>query len=162
MDKALISIFEKIRDEPLEIPENYLDKDNRCWGKSRRLYALLTKEGYNVRYRVCSFKWSKQRFPKEILEIPHKDNDFHLYLEIRIKNKWIKLDCSNDCLLPEYNSWNGKEDCKIEVNYEKIFSPKKSLEIENQEKRSFQEDIKENKQFYSAVNTFLKKIRKKY
>ena len=162
MKTNLVKIFERIRDEPLHIPEELRDKDNRCWGKSRKLKELLEKEGCEVRFRVCTFKWSKQRFPKDILAIPHKDNEYHLYLEIKINNKWVILDCSNDSKLPSYNAWDGLTDCSIAVNYDKILSPKESLDIENKEKREFLILLNENKKFYNSINHFLEGLRKNY
>lgn len=160
MKTNLVKIFEIIRDEPLHIPEELGDKDNRCWGKNRRLKDLLEKEGYKVRFRVCVFNWSKQRFPKDILDIKHKDDEYHLYLEIKIDNKWIILDCSNDSKLPSYNSWDGITNCSIAVNYNEILSPAKSANIEKNERKEFLNLLSENKDFYAALNHFFEDLRK--
>ncbi len=161
MDNKLIKIFEKVRDEPLNNPEKLGDKDNRCWGKHRRLKELLEKEGYQVRFRVCSFRWSSQRFPKDILKMPHKDNDYHLFLEMKINGKWIVLDCSNDKNLPEFNTWDGFKDCKIAVNYDMVLSTEESLKMEEDEKKDFLSLLNENKDFYIAINKFFNLLRKK-
>jgi hypothetical protein len=160
MDDKKREIFEKIREEPLNNPEKLGDKDNRCWGKHRRLKELLEKEGYEIRFRVCSFKWSQQRFPETILEIPHKDDDYHLYLEIKVNNKWIIIDCSNDSKLPVYNVWDGMNDCKIAVNYDKLFSPRESSKREREELEGFPKLIKENENFYISINKFFDNLRK--
>jgi hypothetical protein len=162
MTTNLVKIFERIRDEPLHIPEELGDKDNRCCGKSRKLKELLEKEGYELRFRVCAFKWSKQRFPKNILDMAHKDNEYHLYLEIRIDNKWVILDCSNDSKLPSYNVWDGFTDCNIAVNYDKILSPEESSSIENKEKSEFLILLNENKKFYNSINHFFEELRKNW
>jgi hypothetical protein len=159
MNDKKIEIFEKIRDEPLNNPQKLSDKDNRCWGKHRRLKDLLEKEGYNVRFRVCSFNWSKQKFSENILSIPHKDEDYHLYLEVNINNRWTILDCSNDSKLQIYNTWNGINNCKIAVNYNKIFSIEESSRIEKEEKKNFPRLLKENKIFYVSINKFFDNLR---
>jgi len=108
-----IKVFNKVRDLPYHCPEYLKDKNYTCWGKHRILYAELKKLGYKVRFRVCSFKWSELRLPKEVSQLAPTDLDKHLYLEIFLDNRWIVLDCSDDYKLPGYNLWNGKSDCKI-------------------------------------------------
>lgn len=159
MNKELISIFESVRDKPMRIPLNIEDNDYRCWGKHRILKKELEKQGYTLRFRVCLFKWSDQRFPQPILNIPHIDDDYHLYLEININNNWITLDCSNDNKLPDYNKWDEINNCTIAVKYSKILSPEESIKIESQEKKNFKNLLENNKEFYSAINDFLEKLR---
>ena len=160
MKSELINLFAKIREIPLRNPEFVADEDNRCWGKHRKLKKLLENKGYKVRYRIVSFKWAEQRFPKEILAIPHREEDYHLFLEININNKWTIIDASNDAKLPDYNDWDGETDCKISLKYKKLFSPSESKIIEAEERGKFNELYKENKDFYIAVNKFFQSIRK--
>jgi len=51
----LISTFESIRDIPYRIPLKWGEEDNCCSGKHEKLFNLLKKNGYEVRYRVCVF-----------------------------------------------------------------------------------------------------------
>lgn len=161
MNLYAIKLFEKIRDLPLHNPEFKEDIDSRCWGKHRKLKQLFEKEGLKSRYIVCSFKWSEQRFPKEIINLPHEDRDYHLFLEVLINNQWVVVDASNDSNLPEFNKWDGKSNCKIAVNYIKILSPEESEKIEEEERKNNLHNIKNNYDFYKAINTFFNKIRKR-
>jgi len=161
MNLDLIKLFEKIRDLPLYNPEFKEDIDNRCWSKHRKLKKLFEKEGIRSRYIVCSFKWSEQRFPKEIINLPHDDRDYHLFLEVLMNNKWVVIDASNDSKLPEFNKWDGKNNCKIAVSYIKIFSPEESEKIEEDERKSNLHKIEKNSKFYKEVNIFLNRIRKR-
>ena len=153
-DKKLIKLFDNIRDEPLDVIKN------RCWEKHKKLKKVIEGLGYKVRFEICSFKWSKQRFPPEILKLCKKDLDYHAYLKVRIHGKWIDVDASNDNQLPEYNQWDGLTDCKLCVNPEEIFMFKESDELLNKLGEN-EGIIKVNKDFLEAVNRFLDKIRKK-
>jgi hypothetical protein len=82
----LITIFNKIRDIPLTFPKGLDEEDKRCWGKHRKLFALLNNVGLKVRYRICEFNWSKQRFPPNILSLVKQDLDYHLFLEAQIND----------------------------------------------------------------------------
>lgn len=79
---------------------------------------------------------------------------------MQINSEWVILDCSNDSKLPEYNIWDGKNNCKIAVNYKNIFSPEESISIEKVETKQFPKLIKENKKFYNAINIFFENLRK--
>lgn len=156
----LISIFTKIRDIPLRMIESSKDEDQRCWGKHRKLFILLNQAGLRVRYRVCEFSWSEQKFPKEILKLVKQDKEYHLYLEAEIGGKWTIIDCSNDFRLPEYNNWDGKTDCELGVICDKILTYTESSFIEKQEPFKREELLAKNRDFYIAANKFLDSIRK--
>lgn len=152
-------IFTRVRNIPYHCPEFLEDKDNRCWGKNRKLYNLLKENNYKVRFRVCDFYWSKQKFPKQIISLVQEDLDKHLFLEIKINDKWVVLDSSNDSKLPEFNSWDGNTNCKVAVNYEKVYSPEESIILEEQEKEGFKKIFPKYKELYIKINQFLNKIR---
>lgn len=152
INQELIKEFERIRDEPLNVI------NNRCWEKNFRLKNVLNRLGYKTKYKICSFLWSEQKIPKKIIDIPHKDLDYHLYLEIKINGLKLIVDASNDSLLPRYNNWNGKSNCNLEVipkdfieeNFEKIFEKK------------IHEKYSDNQQvFLGEINSFFDKLRKK-
>jgi hypothetical protein len=137
------------------------DKDYRCWGKHRKLYQKLLDSGHNVRFRVCEFLWSEQKIPKEVIALAPTDKDRHLFLEIQIDNKWIRIDCSNDSKLPEYNDWDGKENCKVSVKYTKVLSEKESKDAEILEKKNYHILLPKYISFHKALNKSLKYIRKR-
>ena len=83
---SLISSFDSIRDIPYRIALKWGEEDNCCSGKHEKLFNLLTKQGYKVRYRVCIFLWISLNLPKELETIPHDDNCTHTYLEIYLNN----------------------------------------------------------------------------
>jgi hypothetical protein len=155
----IIQVFNKIRDLPYHCPESLEDEDYRCWGKNRLLFEELSKGDFEVRFRVCDFLWSQQRIPKEITSKSPKDLDQHLYLEIKLDNQWIILDCSNDSKLPSYNNWDGKSDCEIAVKYIKIYSSEESKKLEKQEKIEFVKNFNKYKELYFLMNKFFDKLR---
>ncbi|MGV8161836.1 MAG: hypothetical protein ACP5N2_00710 [Candidatus Nanoarchaeia archaeon] len=159
----LISTFESIRDIPYRIPLSWEEEDFCCSGKHEKLFKLLKNEGYEVRYRVCVFLWSTLNLPKNLEKIPHDDDCTHTYLEIKIGNKWLILDATWDRDLKtifHINKWDGKTNTKIAVPPTKIFTPKKSLEIvNNQDEKVINEDLKINREFYKGFNEWLNKNR---
>ncbi len=128
----IISTFNSIRDISYKIPLKFGEEDNCCSGKSERLFNLLTKMGYTVRYRVCTFSWSSMNLPLELMNIAHEDSSTHSFLEIEIGGVWKVLDPTWDKGLKDVfhvNVWDGESDTEIAVKPIKIFTPKKSLEI---------------------------------
>jgi hypothetical protein len=158
----LISIFNKVRDIPLRMLESSKDEDQRCWGKHRKLFTLLNQAGLKVRYRVCEFSWSEQKFPKEVLNFVKQDREYHLFLEAEIGGKWVIIDCSNDFRLSQYNKWDGKSDCELGVIPDKILATIESSFIEKQEPFKREEILAKNLEFYKAANKFLDSIRQKF
>lgn len=156
-----LKLFNFVRDMPLRVPESLDEEIFTCWGKHRKLFLLLNKAGYKVRYRVCEFSWSEQRIPEEILKISHKDIENHLFLEIELDGKWIVLDCTMDSKFPVFNEWDGKSDCKLGVKPRKTFTPLESSFLEKQEPFHFEDIFKQNKDFFIALNKFYESIRKK-
>ncbi|MEA3429695.1 MAG: hypothetical protein U9R08_00320 [Nanoarchaeota archaeon] len=157
----VITIFNSVRDLTYHCPESKDDVDHRCWGKHRILYDKLNKAGYKVRYRVCEFRWDELKIPKNVSDKAPKELDVHLYLEIKLDNKWINLDCSNDPTLKKYNEWDGKSDTELQVKCRKILSPKESAKIEEYDKTNYKKIIKKYHELYTALNKFLDKIRQK-
>jgi len=155
----VIQVFNKIRDLPYHCPESLEDNDYRCWGKNRLLFQELKNLNFEVRFRVCDFLWSEQRVPKEITSKSPKDLDQHLFLEIKLNNQWIILDCSNDSKLPSFNIWDGKSHCEIAVKYKKIYSPEESKKLEKQERIEFVKEFNKYKELYFLMNKFFDKLR---
>jgi hypothetical protein len=160
----LISTFNSIRDIPYWIPLKWGEEDNCCSGKHEKLFNLLTKNGYNVRYRVCVFLWSSLNLPPELTNIPHDDDCTHTYLEIKIDRNWKVLDATWDNKLKglfHVNEWDGKSDTEIAMKPIKTFTLQKSLRIvNNQNEEVINKDLQINREFYKAFNNWLDKNRK--
>ena len=160
----LISVFYSVRDIPYRIPLKWEDEDNCCSGKHEKLYNLLTKNGYKVRYRVCVFLWKSLDIPSDLEKIPHGEDCTHTYLEMELDGKWIVLDATWDIGLKDLfhvNFWDGKTDTKIAVKPIKIFSPQKSSDIvKSQDKEVIEKDLAINGKFYKVFNDWLERNRK--
>ncbi|MCK5025100.1 MAG: hypothetical protein KAS15_00810, partial [Nanoarchaeota archaeon] len=133
--------------------------DNCCSGKHKKLFNLLTKQGYKVRYRVCVFLWSNLNLPQELEKIPHDDDCTHTYLEIYLDDTWKILDATWDSGLKnifQINEWDGKSDTEIALEPIETFTPERSLEIvKNQNESLIKKDLKINREFYKAFNGWL-------
>ena len=159
----LISLFNLIRDIPYKIPLKWGEEDNCCSGKHEKLFNLLSKRNYKVRYRVCIFLWSELNIPPELEKISHDDDCTHTYLEIYLDNSWKVLDATWDAGLKNLfhiNEWDGKSNTEIAVKPIKIFIPEESLRIvKNQDENLITQDLKINGEFYKAFNEWLDKNR---
>jgi len=160
----LISLFNSIRDIHYRISLKWGEEDNCCSGKHKKLFKLLIKKGYEVRYRVCVFLWSSLNLPPELEKISHGDDCTHTYLEIKIDGDWKILDATWDNRLKglfHINEWDGKSNTEIAVKPTKIFTPQKSLEIvNNQNEEVIKKDLQINGKFYKEFNRWLDKNRK--
>jgi hypothetical protein len=155
-------IFESIRDIPYRIPLSLEDASVDCDKKHKMLAEALTKEGFTVRFRVCSFLWSKQSIPKEILDIPHVDTCEHLFLEIFRDGQWDILDISWDKGLQKVFTiceWD-KKDNALALVYIEMYPPDYSKPLtHNESEESFLEDIYTSGKFYDALNKWLEQVR---
>jgi len=162
---GLVEIFKAIRDVPFKIPLERNEEDNCCNGKVRRLKYILDENGYESRYVICEFKWSDLSIPKELLSIPHVDLSTHLYLEIKIDGNWIKVDPTWDIGLKSIFSiseWDGKTDTKLAVIPTEIYDFDQSSAImEDETDDNFEKELKDNKNFFRALNEWLESERKK-
>jgi hypothetical protein len=160
-----IKAFEKVRDIPYSIPLSYDEDDDCCSGKSAKLLGLLTAQGCKVRYRVCVFFWNTLPLPKAVSGVPHDADCTHTYLEINIEGKWRVLDATWDKDLKStfhVNKWDGKSDTQMAVTPTKIFAPTKSLSIvKKQDRKTIEDDLSRNRDFYLAFNEWLNETRKK-
>lgn len=161
----LVAEFKKIRDIPYKIPLSLKEQDNCCSGKAEQLYKIFKQGGYEIRYRVCTFRLSDLNLPKEIQEIPHDDESSHIYLETKINGEWKIIDATRDKGLKgvfNINEWDGKSDTEIAVPVIECLSPEKSLEYIKQAStpETIISDLKVNGEFYKAFNEWLEKERK--
>jgi len=160
----IANLFSQIRDVPYRIPLSRNDADDCYNGKAIRLKKLLEENGYEARYVVCEFRWSDLDLPKEILDIPHQDLSTHVYLELKIDEKWVILDPSWDSglrnILP-VNDWDGRSDTTIAVKPTETYSLEKSAEIMIDEgNEELEEELKASGEFFKAFNEYLEKNRK--
>ena len=156
----LVKIFNSVRDIPYRLSLSLDEEDHCCLGKHTILYNLLKEKGCEVRYQICDFLWSSLNFPKEVKEIPHEDPCGHLYLEIKIKNKWKVLDATWDKGLEDIlpvNYWDGKSETKIGVKPTRIYKP--CIVEERADKATFKKEMEINGEFYKAFNEWLEKKR---
>ena len=165
MKKNLAHVFNQIRDIPYRIPLSPSEEDCSCTGKNKKLLQYLIKENYQVRWRVCTFKWSSLGLPQNVLEVSHDDNSTHAYLEIQINEVWKKVDATWDNglarILP-VNQWEDSFDAPIAVPVISTFSGEESKVIMESENREVVEaDLKINGNFYKALNLWLEEVRVK-
>ena len=162
----IVEEFKKVRDIPYKIPLSSAERDDCCSGKADRLFRVFRENGYEVRYCVCTFKWSDLSLPSKLTQIPHDDECTHTYLEVKIDNRWIAVDASWDERLGDIfdiNDWDGRSDTKIAVPIRECFSPELSAEYVQSSTtiEAIEEDLRKNGEFYQAFNRWLKEQRKK-
>jgi hypothetical protein len=160
----IIKEFQKVRDIPYRIPLSPEESDECCSGKADMLFKTFKQNGYDVRYRLCTFRWSSIDLPKEIQDTPHDDDSSHTYLEIKIDGQWKIVDATWDKGLEGLfivNEWDGKSDTKIAVQCIKCLSPEENLEyIEHMSTpEAIISDLNVNGEFYKAFNEWLKEYR---
>lgn len=160
---TIIEAFKTVRDMPYRIPLALGEKDVCCSGKHKILKDLFTKQGFEVRYRVCSFLWSSLDLPREASNVPHDDLSSHVWLEVLIDGEWIIVDATWDIGIKNIfhvNEWDGKSNTETAVKPLEIFTPQKSADIMNSENdEDILSDLKINGEFYKAFNGWLDKQR---
>ena len=161
----LQKVFIEIRDIPYGIPLAYGTEDRCCAGKHKKFLEILKKDGYDVRWRVCTFKWSTMSLPENLLTVPHDDNSTHVYLEVMVGGEWKKVDATWDKPLENIlpvNEWDGLSDTKIAVPVISTYSPEESFSImEGESKEIVEADLEVNGSFYKALNAWLEEVRLK-
>lgn len=159
-----INHFYDIREIPYSIPLSLQEQNKCCSGKNLLLLNALKDSGYDVRWRVCSFRWSGLDLPEEVTAFPHEDESTHAYLEFMKDGEWRVVDATWDSHLKGYLpvvEWDGIAATAIGVHPVEIFSPEKSDEIMGMPAEySFAEDVEKNGQFYQALNNWLSELRK--
>ncbi len=156
--------FQSIRDIPYTIPLAYGETDHCCSGKNKKLLEYLASEGYEVRFRVCSFRWSDMSFlPDKVVTVPHEDESTHAYLEFKQGDEWRVVDATWDKGIGKYftiEEWDGEASTGIAVKPIEIYSPEKSLEImQDDSQETLEQDLVINGAFYKAFNTWLEELR---
>ena len=157
--KETIEKFEKIRDLEYEIPLFYGDKSFNCSSKNTLLKKFLEERWYIVNYRVCNFYWEDLNLPQNILRIQHTKESMHVYLEVEIKWKTVKIDTSWDIWLKNilnipYWDWINSTNIAVKENY--TFSIDESEKIMNNiSENEIKEHLNYNRNFYKKINEYL-------
>ncbi|MDO8667815.1 MAG: hypothetical protein Q7K35_01820 [bacterium] len=164
---SIIKEFEKVRDIPYRIPLSLEEPDECCTGKAEKLFKILKRGGYDVIYRLCTFRWSDLNLPKEIQGVSHDDESSHTYIEINVDGEWKIVDATWDKKLDgtfKINKWDGKSDTEIAVKCIKFLSPEESLSYIKHisTPQAIIADLKINGKFYKAFNEWLETKRKLY
>lgn len=135
-EKALIRIFEKVRDIPYGTigsrdPEQvYLKRRGTCSGKNFLFYELASGLGFKTKHFVCSHKFRqlKVKFPVQLREMLKEDDflDYHNFVKVFVNNKWLTVDVTWDLPLKKYGfpvqeNWDGKSDTTFGVTPIKIY-----------------------------------------
>jgi hypothetical protein len=163
MEHSEKNYFEEIRDIPYRIQLTADEPDLSCTGKNLMLLEKLQKLGYEVRWRVCTFKWSSIELPTYVTDAPHEDDSSHAYLELRVADQWRVIDATWDRWLSKIfpvNEWGLALDHVIAVDAIKTYDPNESTVIMASITREIiEEDLHHNGKFYKAFNHYLEEIR---
>jgi hypothetical protein len=123
------------------------------------LERLLKGAGLDVRPRICDSDWDSLPIPKEILELPHQEDTYHVYLEVKLHGEWCQIDASLDKGLSKVFpliEWDGNTSTELCTTPKgKIYSPEESLEIYH----DIDNDFSSEREFCSALNEWFRKIR---
>lgn len=156
--------FKWVRDIPYRIATNKNEQDFSCEGKHIILEKLLTGGGLNVRPRICEFRWKDNKsIPNEVISIPHDDRILHMYLEVKVGNRWCSIDASMDkgvSRVMQVNEWDGYYSTKLCVKPLFTYSPEESLEIAKDNRIDNRFD-KFNRDFFKSLNEWLESVRQK-
>lgn len=156
--------FEAIRDIPYTIPLAYGEIDHCCSGKNKMLKKFLELLSYEVRWRVCTFRWSSIDLPKAVAMVEHADDSTHAYLEFFVDGEWRVVDATWDKeLRPAFpiEKWDGASATGVAVKSIEVYSPEKSEEIMSDDSReAIESDLSINGKFYESFNNWLVEIRK--
>ncbi len=160
-----VEIFNSIRDIPYHIPLNFKDTGIDCIKKHQILFEKLSKEWYEIRYRLCSFNWSDLDIAEKVLAVVHEDRCEHLFLEIKIKNEWKVLDATRDKWLSHILPVNNRDwlsNCKIATDpVIEVYPLEKSKKMMKKwwAEEDFLGDMKKSGPFYKSLNERLEKER---
>lgn len=163
LKERVVSLYKKIQKIPFYClqkrdPNKLFEvKKGSCFEKNVYLGRAYEKLGIPVKYLEMKFNWEDLPIPPRILK-KYRGNKtgLHLALEIKLNDKWLKVDATWDPLLgkggfPITKRWDGKSNTKLAV---------KPLSINPSENSLERTIVSENKEFFEALNKYLEKIRK--
>lgn len=162
MEKNLVKIFQYVQKIPYQVCKFEKDSINKnlkfgdCRHKSELLYQLLKKENFEVKKIKVIFDWRDLPIPIRIISILIKSPTTwsHDALKVKIKDKWLKVDCTWNPELenkgfPITKDWDGKTDTK------QITEGKLKFIDEDKFIKKIKIDLNEAKKFAEEINSFL-------
>ncbi len=137
-EKALVKIFEKVRDIPYgstgeRDPQKILKaKLGSCSGKHLLLKELFDLLGYQAKIVTCYHHFDealpKREYPKALQNLitEHTVIDFHHFIQIKRNNRWLVVDATWDTPLKAYGfpvntNWSGDIDTQLAVKPIKFY-----------------------------------------
>lgn len=166
-----VKYFRIVRDIPYYIGLNEKEQDYCCLTKPLILDRLLRTLDVETRHILCQFKWSQLPLPKDILAIPHDDEDTHEYLEVRLPETgtWVRVDPNWDKPLKSLGlsvaEWDGHHDTQLAVSPLTVYSAEESARMiaaEDETDPKIRLDyIERNFTYFRAINQLLQSQRVK-
>lgn len=164
MKTDIENLFRTVRDIPYRIPLTYDEVDCSCVGKNKTLMEELVRLDFEVRWRVCEFRWSDLPIPKHVLAACRNTEAEHAYLEVKIENTWQTVDATWDSGLSgvfEIAAWDGEGSSSVAVPVSSALSPEASASLMGGIGRvETEKDLQLNRDFYRAFNDWLESVRK--
>lgn len=165
-EKALIKIFEKVRDIPYGIignrdPEQvYIKNKGTCSGKHILFYELVTALGFKAKQFVSlhKFNQSKIKFPPDLQEMLKENEilDYTHFVKVFVGNKWLTICLTWDIPLKKHgfpvNEWDGKKDTQL------YFVPIETWEVEDAGKFKEEKIVLMSKKDREIRKVFIEKL----
>jgi len=174
-NQKIISLFEMVRDIPYDVidsreaSEVLEKKKGTCSGKHLLLGKLFELIDIEVKYMMCltKFNFIQNSFPDKLTKMLDKEDifDYHNFLKIKSKSKWILVDATFDLPLKDYgvpvNSyWDGLSNCKIALQPIKIYTVSNlSFEKQNAIDRLSKEQQQKREVFIKKMCNWFNEIR---
>lgn len=157
-------IFERIRDIPYRIPLTFEERNDACVGKHFLLMDELEKLGFKTRWAECTFDWLNAGVPEEIVNIPHAQPDYHVWLEVLVDDKWETLDATWDIglknILP-INTWEQFGNIQPAVPVIDMI-PYNEIVVTREPPEDYREILEQDRPFLNALNNWLEESREPY
>lgn len=153
---------------PLTVEDVY-ENNFCCAGKSQRLEMLFKRSGFDVRQRLCTFKWNESLVPVDVLEKLLEGVQMHQYAEIFIpeNDSWVVIDSTWDKKLSAtgfaISEWDGLTSTVINVDYDEILDLAETESLLKQyatDKAATKRFLDNNQVFLAAFNGWLESMRK--
>lgn len=153
---SAIQIFNRVRDLPYHIAtQGEVGCD--CEDKTKELIFKLNELGIPARNRIGLFRWSVLPLPESITKISHDSECSHTFAEVQNANgDWIFIDPTWNKDLKEAGfeiaDWDGVNSTALAMECDRILSPEDSIEYAK--KIDYELDMKNNSEFYVAINKY--------
>ena len=174
MIEKIIKKFERIRDLPYKVGPLHEGDDlirygwGGCGPKNRYLAKYFYGLGYEVKVCWAPYRWKElDVLPSEIKKNPSVNRiGNHVYLKVKINNKWALIDATWDKgLYPLFSAninWDGKSNQIPATKIQKencLDYPEPYLSWRKENIKNIQ-PTKQEKKFAIEMNNFFENIRK--